>query len=72
MTKVFKNEFTRYYNCKSRVNSLNQDFDGKIVLCYEIDPKLNPKFEGISLDEKDSNNGVSKDFTRLIVLTTIL
>ena len=67
ITKVDKNEFTRYFNCLSQVEVLQNDYDGKIILCYEIDPKLNPTFEGKLLDKKDSNNGVSEDYTRLIV-----
>jgi hypothetical protein len=36
------------------------------VLCYEIDPSLNPSFDNLkSIDKRDSNNGVSDEFTRL-------
>jgi hypothetical protein len=39
---------------------------GKYVLLYEIDPSLNPEFPE-TIDACDSNNGVSSDYTRLVI-----
>jgi len=42
--------------------------EGSFVLLYEIDPNLNSSFENIkSIDKRDSNNGVSEDYTRLVL-----
>ena len=42
--------------------------DGNFVICYEIDPSLNPSFDIVkSIDKRDSNNGVSEEYTRLVL-----
>lgn len=42
--------------------------DGNFVICYEIDPSLNPSFDNVkSIDKRDSNNGVSEEYTRLVL-----
>jgi hypothetical protein len=44
----------------------NEDL-GRVILCYEIDPLLNPGFKNIkgAIDKKDSNNGVDESYIRL-------
>lgn len=65
VTKVHQNEFNHYFNCSSTVEMIQNEHEG-LVLCYEIDPSLNPSFDNLkSIDKRDSNNGVSDEFTRL-------
>lgn len=68
ITKVNQNEFTRYFGCSATVEQLQDGVDGNFVICYEIDPSLNPSFDNAkSIDKRDSNNGVSEEYTRLVL-----
>lgn len=67
ITKVNNNEFTRFFPLSNSCEELTNEDLGRVILCYEIDPKLNPRFENFKglIDKKDSNNGVSENFIRL-------
>jgi hypothetical protein len=49
------------------VENLQDDKEGANLIFYEIDPRLKPTFEGKSIDKRDSNNGVSEEYTRLVL-----
>lgn len=66
VAKVNNNEFARYYSTSVSVEKLMSNEHGKHVLLYEINPSLHTRFPE-DIDEYDSNNGVSNDYTRLIV-----
>jgi hypothetical protein len=64
VAKVNENEFVKYYSMKLSFPDDLIDSKGKNLLLYEVDPALNPKYPA-QVDNKDSNNGVDSDWTRL-------
>ena len=67
ITKVNNNEFTRFFPLSNSCEELTNEDLGRVILCYEIDPLLNPGFKNIkgAIDKKDSNNGVDESYIRL-------
>lgn len=41
-----------------------RDHEGRTLICYEVDPALNPKFPA-ALDKRDCNNGVNDNYTKV-------
>ena len=70
VTKVNNNDFQRYFSTTTQVDETQKDSDGKYLLIYEANPTLNPEFPEI-IDSKDSNNGISEHYTRIIVNTFV-
>lgn len=42
LTKVNNNEFTRYFSTATTFNQCFSEYEGKNLICYEVDPALKP------------------------------
>lgn len=64
MTKVSRNNFTRYFDCSKTIQDVQDRSAGELLLLYEIDPKLEPSFEKVAapLSKTDSNYGIAKRY----------
>ena len=64
--KVQDNEFKRFLNCYKDVPEDQIENGGKHMLLYEVKPEIKGELPSVT-DKVDSNNGVSSDWTRLII-----
>ena len=66
ISKVTENEFKQFYNCHKSIPEDQIECGGKNMLLYEVRPDLKTGMPDMP-DKTDSNNGISSDWTRLIV-----